>query len=319
MLQLSYAMVVICVVVGIALDLALGEARRWHPLVGFGKLAYRVEQAINKPAVSRSQGLLAWAVAVLPIVILLQCALLWAAACNIWLAAALHALLLYVCLGLRSLHEHTAPIQAALQESDLEQARRLTSYIVSRDTAQEGERDLSRAAVESLLENGCDAVFGALFWFLVAGGAGAVLYRLSNTLDAMWGYRTPRFLAFGCAAARIDDGLNWIPARLTAVSYALLGNTRLAWQCWRLQAPQWSSPNAGPVMAAGAGALGLALGGAAAYDGVVEARPPLGTGAPAAAADIDRAWRLVFHSCLLWVGVLLVAWLVATLKGAWHA
>lgn len=319
MLQLSYAMVVLCVLAGIALDLALGEARRWHPLVGFGKLAHRIELAINKPAVSRSQGLLAWAAAVLPIVILLQCALLWAAAFNIWLAAALHALLLYVCLGLRSLCEHTAPIQAALQESDLEQARRLTSYIVSRDTAQAGERDLSKAAVESLLENGCDAVFGALFWFVIAGGAGAVLYRLSNTLDAMWGYRTPRFLVFGCAAARIDDGLNWIPARLTAVSYALLGNTRQAWQCWRLQAPQWSSPNAGPVMAAGAGALGLALGGAATYDGLVEQRPPLGRGAPAGAADIHRAWRLVFNTCLLWVGILTLVWLVSTLNGARHA
>jgi adenosylcobinamide-phosphate synthase len=158
-----------------------------------------------------------------------------------------------------------------------------------------------------LLENGNDAVFGTLFWFIVAGAPGAVLFRLANTLDAMWGYRTPRFLAFGCVAARIDDGLNWIPARLTASSYALLGNTRLAWCCWRSQAPAWSSPNAGPVMSAGAGALGLALGGAACYDGVMEDRPPLGTGRVASAADIGRAWRLVAGTTALWVGVLSAA------------
>jgi adenosylcobinamide-phosphate synthase len=158
-----------------------------------------------------------------------------------------------------------------------------------------------------LLENGNDAVFGTLFWFIVAGAPGAVLFRLANTLDAMWGYRTPRFLAFGCVAARIDDVLNWIPARLTALSYALLGNTRLAWRCWRSQAPAWSSPNAGPVMSAGAGALGLALGGAACYDGVVEDRPPLGTGRVATASDIGRAWRLVAGTTALWVGVLSAA------------
>lgn len=319
MLNLAYAMLVLCVAAGLSLDLYLGEARRWHPLVGFGKLAGRIENRMNRPGGGRSAGLLAWVLAVLPIVLFIQFIIIQAAMFNPWLGAALHAVLLYFCLGLRSLREHTAPIQAALQNADLDEARRLTSYIVSRDTAQAGEPELSKAAVESVLENGCDAVFGAIFWFVVAGGAGAVLYRLSNTLDAMWGYRTPRFLKFGCAAARVDDVLNWIPARLTALSYAALGNTRLAWQCWRRQAPQWSSPNAGPVMAAGAGALGLALGGCAVYDGVVELRPVLGAGEQAGAGDIRRAWRLVFRTSLLWVFVLALAGLVLVLKGETYA
>lgn len=81
--------------------------------------------------------------------------------------------------------------------------------------------DLAKASTESLLENGNDAVFGTLFWFLLAGGPGALLFRLANTLDAMWGYRTSRFLRFGCAAARIDEALNWVPARLIAGATAL--------------------------------------------------------------------------------------------------
>ncbi|MFZ6648331.1 adenosylcobinamide-phosphate synthase CbiB [Undibacterium sp. TJN25] len=319
MLELGYSFVVLCAAAGVALDLALGETRRWHPLVGFGTLAGLVEKKLNSVAANRYTGLLAWSLVVLPIVVLCQFILFKAAAFNPWLGAALHAVLLYFCLGLRSLHEHTAPIQAALQGGDLHEARRLTSYIVSRDTAQADEQDLSKAAVESLLENGCDAVFGAIFWFVMAGGAGAVLYRLSNTLDAMWGYRTPRFLAFGCVAARMDDVLNWIPARLTALSYAALGNTRLAWLCWRTQAPLWTSPNAGPVMSAGAGSLGLALGGAAVYDGVLEQRPALGMGVPAVAADIQRAWRIVFNTTLLWLGVLVVIWLAMEIGGVRHA
>jgi adenosylcobinamide-phosphate synthase len=131
----------------------------------------------------------------------------------------------------------------------------------------------------------------------------------------MWGYRTPRFASFGCTAARIDDALNWFPARLTALSYAVLGNARLAWVCWRTQAPHWSSPNAGPVMASGAGALGLALGGEASYHGVIEYRPTLGHGRTAEAADIARAWRLVARTAMLWLALAAIAGAFAILKG----
>ena len=285
---------------GIVLDLLLGEARRWHPLVGFGNLAGAIENRLNRDTGRRLRGLAAWSMAVLPGVLLAD----WLVSiAPWWLAASMHVLLLYFCLGLRSLRDHTVPIARALAAGDLAHARVLTSYIVSRDTRGANAGDLAKAGVESLLENGNDAVFGTLFWFLVAGGPGALLFRLSNTLDAMWGYRNTRFLHFGWAAARIDDVLNWAPARLTAWSYAWLGDRRRARACWKTQAPAWSSPNAGPVMAAGAGALGVTVGGAAIYEGQLEQRGPLGEGPPAQGADIVRAWRLVAGVTALWLAL----------------
>jgi adenosylcobinamide-phosphate synthase len=293
--------VAMLLVAGVALDLLLGEVRRWHPLVGFGRFVSRLEGWLNLGGHRYLKGILGWVLAVVPLTLAACAAVAAGMHVGLLLGGMLHAALLYFALGLRSLHEHTEPIRSALEQGDLNAARLCTGRIVSRDTRQSDSSALAKAGVESLLENGNDAVFGTLFWFMIAGGPGALLYRLANTLDAMWGYRTPRFYAFGWAAARIDDVLNWIPARLTACSYTLLGNTQRAWRCWRTQARHWPSPNAGPVMAAGAGALGLALGGAASYEGVLELRPPLGEGRAAEAEDIARAWRLVLGTTGLWL------------------
>lgn len=307
------ALLLVC---GVLLDCLLGEPRRWHPLVGFGRLASLVERRLNQGRLRFLRGALAWALAVLPLVVLAA----WITSLAGPAGLIIHALLLYFSLGLRSLREHNLPIAQALDAGDLPQARLLTARIVSRDTANADAGDLAKASAESLLENGNDAVFGTLFWFAVAGGPGALLFRLSNTLDAMWGYRSSRFLAFGCAAARIDDALNFIPARITALSYVLLADDRkTAWRCWRQQAPQWPSPNAGPVMASGAGALGLSLGGAAVYDGIAELRPELGSGPAAQPADIVRAWKLVEATTILWLATAGAVALNIYLWGLFHA
>jgi adenosylcobinamide-phosphate synthase len=253
------------------------------------------------------RGAFAWIAAVLPPAACAALVVALAATVDGWLLWSVHAIMLYVCLGLRSLREHNLPIAHALADHDLAKARWLTSRIVSRDTTGASENALAKASAESLLENGNDAVFGTLFWFAVAGGPGAVLFRMANTLDAMWGYRTTRLLHFGCTAARLDDALNYLPARLTALSYTALapglhGKLR-ALRCWRTQAPAWSSPNAGPVMSSGAGAIGVQLGGAAVYDGEVEDRPALGEGRAAAGADISRAWQLVTRTTMLWLAM----------------
>ncbi|MBH2033324.1 MAG: cobalamin biosynthesis protein [Pseudomonadales bacterium] len=291
---------VLAVLAAVTLDVALGEPRRWHPLVGFGALVQRIEQALN-PAGSgdRAQGVLAWCLAVLPLTLLVGLL-----AQLPYLGWCVQVLVLYLAIGLRSLAEHAEPIADALEAGDLPRAREQVGRIVSRDTRALDEEGVARAASESMLENGSDAVFAALFWFVVAGAPGVVLYRLSNTLDAMWGYRTPRFLRFGWAAARLDDLLNYLPARLVALTYALCGQTALALSCWRTQAPTWDSPNAGPVMAAGAGALGLALGSAAIYHGELHQRSPLGEGTAPAAADIRRTLQLVQSGVAVWLVLL---------------
>ena len=295
----------------VLLDRWRGEPRRWHPLVGFGWLARRVEALGYGPPewnaeARRACGVGAVIVLLVPFVV---AAWLLGAIPLLGLVVALG--LLYLAIGARSLAEHAEAVAQALQAGDLPLARERVGRIVSRDTTDLDEEQISRATVESVLENGCDAIFGALFWFVLAGAAGAVSYRLANTLDAMWGYRTPRYQDFGWAAARLDDLLNWLPARLTALSYAAVGTKpALAWRCWREQAPNWKSPNAGPVMAAGAGALGLALGGPACYHGEWQPRPALGEGLAPRAEDIGRALALVRRALWLWLGVIALGGLV---------
>lgn len=281
----------------IVIDWLFGEAKHWHPLMGFGKLADLLERHFNlhqgRSSSLISRGLLAWLLAVIPLTILA-----FALSLLPYIGTLFSIILLYFCIGHRSLYDHVRPIIVALDNGDLATAKLRTSYIVSRDKDQ---LDVEKASIESILENGNDAIFGALFWFIIAGAPGVALYRLSNTLDAMWGYKNTRFLYFGRVAARMDDVLNYIPARLTALSYALAGQTRLSLRCWFQQAHLWDSPNAGPVMAAGAGALDISLGGEAVYAGQRHQRPLLGSRTETTAADMPRALQLISRAVMIWL------------------
>lgn len=296
-------MAALLVFTALALDGLFGEPRRFHPLVGFGRLAQALERRLH--ADSRARGCLAVALLLTPFTLL---ALLIDA---LPLGSVFDVVLLYLAIGWKSLGEHAGRVRDALLRDDLPMARQRVGFMVSRDTELLDAEGVARATVESVLENGNDAIFGAIFWFVVAGAPGVVLYRLANTLDAMWGYRNARYSRFGWAAARLDDVMNFIPARLTALSYALVGHFTRALRCWRSQGAQWKSPNAGPVMAAGAGSLGVLLGGPACYHGVTQVRPPLGEGCNAHVRDIERALRLIRRTLLLWVLILFIGgWLV---------
>ncbi|RKP53311.1 cobalamin biosynthesis protein [Pararobbsia silviterrae] len=326
---LSMALMGALCVAGVLVDAVLGEPSRAHPLVMFGQWAAWIERRVNPAhgahrdvaarvpgnmhsSVIRIAGATSWLGAVVPPV-----AALIALIDHVpfALACALHVAALWFALGARSLVDHIAPIEHALHANDLSHARALTSRVVTRDLSQADASAVAGAAIESALENGNDAIFGALFWFAVAGGPGALAFRLVNTLDAMWGYRTPRFQYFGWAAARLDDLANYAPARLTALSYALCGNLRAALACWRTQAHAWDSPNAGPVMASGAGSLGVSCGGPALYHGALEARPTLGCGPAPRAADVGRALALVKRAMTLWLAALSLIAVAAILFG----
>jgi adenosylcobinamide-phosphate synthase len=322
----SPLMLLLALAFGLALEWRIGEPRRFHPLVGFGGWVKRLEQRLND--FSRHSGYMGIALGSLSVLILVAipcvvCGLVQiyllrlSAEYSTWgstLLVLLNGAALWFALGANSLLSHVRAIATPLIANDLPAARVALSMIVSRDCSQLNETEIAKGAIESNLENGADAIFSTLFWFMLLGGLGAIAHRLANTLDAMWGYRTPRFNYFGRCAARLDDVLNFIPARLTALSYAALGQTRPAWQCWRTQAPRWDSPNAGPVMAAGAGALGITLGGNALYHGQIEQRTDLGAGPVPQAGDIARSIMLVKKTLALWllccVALLLLAWVI---------
>lgn len=302
---------VICIV-AIMLDHWLGEPRRFHPLVGFGNIAVAIEKLLNRASAPKWLGRLHGCVAVL---LLLLPAGGLAIVLNQQPVACLGLgpIFLYFCLGQRSLREHAEAVATALEAGNLDTARAAVGRIVSRDTQALDENGVCRATIESVLENGNDAIFGALFWFSIAGFPGALIYRLANTLDAMWGYRNDRYQHYGWAAARFDDLLNFLPARLTAFTYGMLGQTTLALRCWHDQSRAWKSPNAGPVMAAGAGALGLLLGGPSSYRGRIEQRPALGAGRLPRTVDIGRAVALIRQGVWLWLTV------ISVFIGVYHA
>lgn len=301
--QLSVEALFVLACLGVTLDLLFGEPRRGHPLVAFGRLAERLERYLNSAALrtalaGRLRGTAAVAIATgIPVTVIARLIV----EAPHWAAAVIQATALYFALGTKSLRLHAQAVAGALEASDLGRARRCCALLVTRDLAAADAPEVARAAVESTLENGNDAVCGALFWFLIGGAPGTLAYRLVNTLDAMWGYKTARYKHFGWAAARLDDVMNYLPARLTALTYALLGDTRTGVHCWRTQAHAWESPNAGPVMATGAGALGITLGGAARYHGRMERRAILGRGLEPKAADIGRALRLVHAGLAMWL------------------
>ena len=281
-------------------DRFLGEPKQFHPLVGFGAVVDRIEAKLNHGSEKISKGVIAWVIAVMPFVLIVW---LMDEIIGGWWMSILCG---YLAIGWQSLRQHGRWIEQALLSGDLKEARHKLSWIVSRDTSQLNSSEISRGGIESLLENGSDAIFAPLFWLAVGGAPAVVLYRLSNTLDAMWGYRNHQFEAFGKFSARMDDALNLIPARLTALSYGICGNFKGAMLSWKAQFGQWYSPNAGVVMAAGAGALNLSLGGDAIYDGKTKNRPALGLGHAPSPEDLTHTLTLIDRSVYLWGAIALI-------------
>jgi len=282
--------VAVGLVLGYAADLAFGDPRRWHPVAGFGRVAEALERHTYAPR--RSSGIVHEAVLVGGAVALGQALTRLPRAARVPVVAAAT----WAVLGGRSLAREAEAMDALLQADDLAGARLRIRNLVGRDPSGLDADEFARACVESVAENGADAVVSPLFWGAVAGLPGLLGYRAINTLDAMVGHRSARYAEFGWAAARLDDLANWVPARVTVAMTALttwsLTGSRQVYAVVRRDAPAHPSPNAGPVEAAFAAALGRQLGGTNDYAGVREERGRLGDGPPVSTGDIARATAL---------------------------
>lgn len=300
------------------LEAALGYpqalyARIGHPVTWIGALIGWLDRSLNQEAASfatrRSAGIVALAV-LLVITAAGAMSLAWLSRQAGALALLPLALLASTLLAQRSLHEHVAAVAEGLEQGGLPAGREAVAMIVGRNPETLDEAGVSRAAIESLSENFSDGVVAPAIWLGLAGLPGIALYKAINTADSMIGHRTSRHLAFGWAAARLDDLVNLPASRLTAlliVAVAALdkeADAAAAWRAVRRDAGQHRSPNAGWPEAAMAGALGLRLAGPRIYGDVTVADGWMGDGrAQAHAGDIRRALRLYRRACLLLAGL----------------
>lgn len=277
------------VVAGYLLDLTLADPSRGHPVALFGAAAARLERRTYRD--SRAAGvahvaLLVGLVGLLGATVQRRTGSALATAAATW-----------VSLGGTSLSRTGSRMAELLDNGDIDAARRLLPSLCGRDPAALDAAGLTRAALESVAENTSDAQVAALLWAAIGGAPVVLGYRAINTLDAMVGYRSPRYLRFGWAAARLDDLANYVGARVTAglvvVCAPLIGGSPgAAVRAWRRDANRHPSPNAGVVEAAFAGALGVRLGGPTQYRHELQIRPTLGDGRTPMVADLRRAVRL---------------------------
>ena len=275
---------------GFAADRLVGDPRRFHPVAGFGQTAVRLEKRLY--ADSRVNGTVHAAVLVGGTTALGLAAERLTRRHPI-LHTAVTAAATWTVLGARSLDREAETMAALLEEKDIPAARDRLSHLCARDATDLEADELARATVESLAENTSDACVAPLLWGGVLGVPGLLGYRAANTLDAMVGYKSPKYLNFGWASARLDDVLNLLPARVCALLTGLAaGRVRETARVWRRDAPKHPSPNAGPVEAAFAGALGLTLGGTNSYGTYAEDRGTLGDGPAPTVADVRRTAAL---------------------------
>ncbi|GAB2726953.1 adenosylcobinamide-phosphate synthase CbiB [Halomonas garicola] len=265
----------------VAVDLAVGDPRRLtHPVVLIGRLIGALEARLNRgTARARRRGGLATVL----VTVASTFAATWLVcrglgAIHPWLGVAAELWLVSTAIAIKGLGDAGRAVAVPLSRGDLPAARSALGRVVGRDTHSLNEADVARGAVETVAENTVDGITAPLLFALLGGAPLALAYKAVNTLDSMVGYRTPRHEDFGRAAAKLDDVVNWLPARFTALCFCLGGRRTWqgAWRGTRRDAPRHASPNAGWPEAAVAHRLGIALGGVSRYQGVMSRSATLG-------------------------------------------
>ena len=305
--------ILLCALSGFLLDLLLGDPAwltPYHPVVLMGRAITRLERFLRPrfPKTEKGEfcaGLLLAIVITAGTIIL--CKLILAALNGLWppLSLLLEIVWCWQALAVKDLRVEAMRVQRALENEGLDAGRRAVSHIVGRDTAELDEAGVCRAAVETVAENFADAVAAPLFWMLLGGAPLALGCKAVNTMDSMLGYRNERYLYFGRAAARLDDAVNYLPARLAAL--LLIAAAKLtgedaaeAARIWKRDRRKHASPNSAQCESAMAGALGLRLCGPACYFGVRHDKPWIGDARRAIApGDIGRACRMELAGSVL--------------------
>lgn len=303
----------LALVIGGLMDILLGDPRGWpHLIRGYGWVISKLERMLYCSNNKRAAGTMLAAVTIIvcagiPAIVLL---LAWKLSPFVYLI--LESLLCWQLLAMRSLRDESLPVYQALKRGDTRAARNALSMIVGRDTASLDEAGITRATVETVAENTADGVAAPLLYITFGGAALGCLYKAVNTMDSMIGYQNARYQDFGRAAARLDDTLNYLPARLCA-----LAMIAAAWFCgmdaagaiaiWRRDRRRHASPNSAQTEAVMAGALRIRLAGDAVYGGRIVRKPFIGDDTrPIEATDIKRAHHLLFATSGLLFGLSLL-------------
>ena len=296
------------ITIGFILDMILGDPQRFpHPVRLIGGLISKLEKLLRRGICEKAAGVLL-VIVVIPSVyftVMYISLIHWV----------LEIFLIYTIFALKSLSSEAVKVYDALKDDDIELARKQISFLVSRDTASMEKSDIIRAAVETVTENIVDGVTAPMFYLFAGGVPAGMAYKAANTIDSMIGYKNERYIKFGWFGARLDDLLNFIPARVTGfvlIPLAALftgGSAAGAYRILRRDRLNHSSPNSGHPESASAGALGIQLGGLVSYFGVMHNKPFIGDKERELEPDdIKRAVRLLYATS--YIGMAL-GWIIS--------
>lgn len=290
------------IILAVTLDLLLGDPRNFpHPVKYIGRFALWLEEPLRR-AVSnqRVAGIIAAAMVVLGTGIGTAGLIYLSRAANPLLGDLVSTFFIYAGIAARDMVQHSYAVYHALETGTLVEARHRVAMICGRDTERLEQSDVARATVESVAENMVDGVIAPLFFVVLGGPVALMMYKAASTLDSTFGYKNERYLHFGWASARLDDIVNFIPARLAAlltpIAAAILGQRPMsAWASYVRDGSKHPSPNAGQAEAAVAGALGIQLGGLSFYGGIPSHKPTLGD----AVVPVERSHILQANALLM--------------------
>ena len=308
---------IIVLVTAFILDMIIGDPHwLWHPVQGLGRLIEYTEQLLRRVFALREErdadrgkkkvagGILVILV-LLPSVLVPMLILYAAERIHPYVRLAAEIVLCYQMLAMKSLRVESMKVYHALMKQDIEGARQAVSMIVGRDTEKLSEEGITKAAVETVAENTSDGVIAPLIYMALFGACGAFFYKAVNTMDSMIGYKNDKYIYLGMIAAKLDDVVNYIPARLSAlfmivVSGVLGMNTKQAWRIYKRDRYQHASPNSAQTEAVCAGALSIQLAGDAYYFGELYHKPVIGDAdRPVLPEDIRSANRLMYGTSIL--------------------